>query len=636
MSARAHLDELPMFRDMLARLNCTPSDHLSRILERRLQSGHVQTSIEGADTLLRSRTPHPPVQLAHAKVVQMPNGEVDAEDAPADLPDVFTPQQSQVRSKPATVFATTPQDPATVEFATSSITRLGRAIDRQNLHVAIRLQDRIHDFARLHTSEQDALPLEVFEHLMRALLSLRDAKAAMETWHLMQQLGYKPTIKTYTAMMRGAQNARDVLGVDVMWSKIRKDGLRPDAHAWTIRLHALIKLRNSGKGLQALKSMADEWFAAARAKEASERQPGRDRIWSTPSAAQLLSKYPGPVNGVPRPTLEVINAVIAALATSKPEDIPKVLRFGRPFGIEPDLITYNTLLGVSMRNGNTEEALAVLQQMQKHGIRADNTTWTTLLRSLFDNGFIDDLSHEEQEQAVLTWIDTLESKEPGLSELDTVGYALIMNTLTKQYSNGRATAAVYSHMLAKGLEPTSHIYTIMMTSYFQRQPQPDFVAIENLWHQIQDKGTGFMAAVDTIFYDRMVEGYAANHHIVGTTPMEDFLRYCRQSGKKPGWKALHAAAHVYAERRDGDKLRRLVDQALLAMRDSTGGKMSRNNETEFWNFIFSTEVIQDEDFVARVSKERKEKGGSALLELVGAHLTPWEVLAQKSGLRFAR
>ena len=498
--------------------------------------------------------------------------------------------------------------PAVERYTEKQIGRLVKAMQGKDVAQIPRIVREVHIHAATR-SDGETLPVDLYEHMLLASLSLKDTKTAVEVWQNMTQLGIEPTIKTYTVMMRGSQNARDVKGMEAFFHRMRQAGLQPDAYSWSIRIFGLLKLRSVSTGMKALDEMGQEWFAAAKAKAILEGTAADKKQLASNKhlAAELMRRYPGSIDGVPRPTLEIMNAAMSALATARPEEVPKVFSWGRSFGIEPDLSTFNTLISISMKN-RPEDALVVLRQMQERGIEADTTTWTVLLTSLFEGGFLDNLSHAAQQTKIITFIDALSDKSNNLPGINSMGYALIIDRLLKHYQNDSAAAAVYSHMLSHNHKPTPHIYTILMTSYFARQPQPDFSAIENLWRQIQDN---HQQQIDTIFYDRMIEGYAQNHHLVGIRPMETFLNRCRDSGKKPGWKALENVARVYAERQMWQKMRTLVDEARIAMRDQTG-RLSKHGEREFWDYVHSTGLLREEGYVTRQDFKKDRPVGSPL------------------------
>lgn len=501
--------------------------------------------------------------------------------------------------------------PAVESYAREKIYRLLKAMEGQGVAQVAKIVREVQEYAST-LSHGEVLPIDLYEHMLLASLSVRDTKTAVEVWQKMAQLGLEPTVKTYTVMMRGSQNARDVKGMEAFFQRMRQAGLRPDAYSWSIRIFGLLKLRNVSTGMRALSEMGQEWFAAAKAKAVSEGLPA-DTNWMASNknmVSELMKRYPGPVDGVPRPNLEVMNAAMAALATTRPDEVPKVFSWGRSFGIEPNLATFNTLLSISMKQHRPTDALEVLQQMQERGLEADSTTWTVIVTSLFEGGFLEGLSPSAQQTKILNFIDALSDKSEKLPGINSMGYALIIDRLIKHYQNHTAAAAVYSHMLSRGLKPTTHIYTILMGSYFDREHlQPDFAAIEALWQQIAH--SELLTGIDGIFYDRMIEWYARYHHLVGVQPMEKFLTLSRASSKKPGWKALESVARVYAARHMWDKMRNLVDAATIDMRDQQG-RISKTGERQFWDFVHSTGLLRQEGYLSRDDFNRDRPVGSPL------------------------
>ncbi|CAK3801945.1 Hypothetical predicted protein [Lecanosticta acicola] len=499
-------------------------------------------------------------------------------------------------------------------FTLLNKTRLARAVERKNMYSADKIRREILLFAASQDNNKTALPLEIYEHLMYSFLALRNAKGAMEIWQYILQVGYKPTVKTYTSMMRGAVFVKDQSGMEALWLRMRADGIQPDEHAWSVRVYGILKVRKRvDEGIETLMQMGREWFAAAKAQYA--RETGKEKKQQAASnkdlAAELLARYPGSVNGVPRPNLVVMNSAISALARTDDRPISKVLTWGLSFGLEPDVVTYNALLNVSMRHYRAEEATKLVRRMQERGVAPTSETWTVLLTSLFQGGFLEDLDHMQQQERILAFIDSLKVDNASAAPIDDKGYAMIINNLLKHYGNHTAATAILNHMTRAGREPTSHIYTILMTSYFQRQPHPDFAAIEALWSQIAAGNKGWGNKVDSIFYDRMIEGYALHHRIVGMRPALEFLKTARYAGQKPGWKALEAISRALAERGQWDRLRALVDDVRTSLREARGGTQSFM-QNHFWDFIIETGILREEGITRPEDLERMP-GPSPLL-----------------------
>ncbi|KAK5708558.1 Protein BZZ1 [Elasticomyces elasticus] len=515
------------------------------------------------------------------------------------------------------------RDAAVDRFTNLRITRLGQAQQKQDLNQAENLKREILEFA-----SHSILPDKLYDHLLLTLLTLRSPTSAIEVWtHFLGQLakrGRQPEVKSYTVMMKGTQILRDVPGQEAFWSRMRAAGLAPDVNAWTTRIFGLIKGGRAEDGLKALGEMGGEWVEAVQVKHAREasgpasKRKAGTKIKAEPerlSTSQAAALYVNDVDGVPRPTAVTMNAAISALAMRADRHIPKVLAWGRAFGLEPDGTTYNTLLNVSFRHGDIEEAMAILRRMRDKGIETSSDTWIVLLTQVFEGRSMDGLSAQEQRERVMGLIEA--GAEGGGSGIDAKGYALAIDRLLKGYGNVEAAQAVLGHMIeVAGLQPTPHLYTIFMTYYFSREGGPDLAAVAALWEQIQREHGGRGAKLDGVFYDRMLEGYATYHHVMNSTQeVQALLARMRDEGRRPSWVALERVARALADRGEWGVLLGIVDEARAWVREEDGGRrveMLTGDRTygqeSFWQFVVDTGLLREEGIssVAQLRRARTE------------------------------
>lgn len=474
----------------------------------------------------------------------------------------------------------------TYRFVGTCIKRLGRAVEQEDLTAAQRVQVDVQN-SKIQNPELQ-LPMELYESLLYSFLSLRNPQLTVSIWNEMIRSGHQPRSKTYTIMMRGSQNARDHNALEGFWKKMRESGLKPDGYAWTTRIFGLLRSRTHvDVGLKAMGEMGQEWVAAARAafaKETPSKGKKKEKEAASIQPSELLARFEGDVDDVPRPDVVVMNSAISALAAREDSLIPKVLSWGRSFGIEPDLTTYNALINISMRRGMPGEALNILRRMNEKGVEANSSTWTVLLTAMFEGGLMDDLGPEEVEERILSFVRSIDDMDG--NGLDEKGYALIIDRLLKTYNNPSGAQRVLERMAATGMKPNTHLYTILMSSYFQQSP-PNFAAVENLWNRIQSENAGYGAVLDSTFYDRMIEGYAQHHRSVGTKPMLSFLERMEAQGKRPSWRALEVAARALVEAGEWARLERIVEKARRE-EASLPGEEKPFGRRDFWNFVKST------------------------------------------------
>ncbi|KAK3699793.1 hypothetical protein LTR37_016302 [Vermiconidia calcicola] len=531
--------------------------------------------------------------VAEQASVHKPHDQAQAENA--DSHGVTADPMGAVQNQVSTPRSELQEPAAPSEGATGNerfvylaIKRLGRAIESQDINAAEGVRKDLLNFNSRNANVQ--LPLALYEHLLLAFLSLRSIETSIDIWNRMIQAGHNPTRKTYTIVVRYSQHLKNVNAMEYFWNRMRQAGVQPDAHAWSARIFGLSRRGKSDYVLKALAEMGREWVSAAKTAYAEQVPASRKKGAPPVQLTDLLARYEADINGVTRPNLPVMNAAVTGLAKGDDTLIPKVIAWGRTFGIEPDVITYNVLMNMAMRRGKLEEALMLLRRMQERNIEPNGDTWVVLLSALFEGGFIDELEPQDQEARIMEFVRSLESETT--AGIDSKGYALIIDRLLKRYDNPSAAQAVLTHMNSRGIEPTQYHYTILMTSYFQQTP-PNFAAIESLWAHIQGSKSGYGAALGSVFYDRMIEGYAANHDSTGTAPMLSFLSRMESEGKKPSWRALECVARALAEAREWERLAQIVDALRRRMREAGVGGTTFG-QRGFWEFVISTGLLRHE------------------------------------------
>jgi len=543
--------------------------------------------VRGATRSRRDAEPFQQPSSSSSTVVQLDN--VDS-GGPADGAE-RSPQIGHAFSRPQVDAV----DPVR-NFVGICIKRLGRATEQENLKAA---EAVLADIRAFNSRDPDSkLPVELYESLFTTFLALRDASPIVSIWKDMIDAGHQPTVKTYTVLMRGSNKARDVNALDGFWKRMRADGFKPDHHAWSARIFGLLTSRlKLDIGLGALKEMGQEWLTAARAAQVQSVSSKTSHKSSKPAAepaasvtSELLAKYEGDVDGKPRPNVHIMNSAISALAMRNDKLIPQILAWGRSFGIEPDLRTYNTLINISMRHGGAAEALGILRRMREKNISADSTTWTILLSAMFEGNTLDNLSPEEVADRILGFLQSIDSLEG--SAVDEKSYALIIDRLLKRYESPADAQRVLDHMSKKGMKPNVQIYTILLSFYFDQSP-PDFAAIENLWTRMQSENAGYGVTLDSTFFSRVIEQCAQHHAVVGTKMILKFMARMDALGRVPAWKTLEAVARAFVASGEIGQFERIVERAK---QDREAPEDARNfGARQFWRFIDSTGIRSSRD-----------------------------------------
>jgi pentatricopeptide repeat protein len=532
------------------------------------------------------------VDVAAMKATSVEHRSRSHEDAQAPALSAFN---SIAEASEKDVEFSVPLTPEMAHFARSCIKRLAKAREQEKFSFAEQIKNEVLERANAcANAELQPPPLELFEHLILTFLLLRRPEKAMEMWQRMIETGHQPTVRTYTVILRGARTSRDLTGMAAFWQRMRNAGIQPDIPAWTAWIYGLIKLRKPDDGIRVMTEMGKEWLDAARKQAALDRRAAGKSSKSSkseppPSVASLLATYPGAVRGVPRPDVTILNAALTALADTQDDKIPHVVKWARAFGIELDVITYNVLINIAMRHGQTENATALVARMKERNIAPDGNTWVVILTAMFQGGFLAGVEKDAQVDKIIAFVDSTKAAD-GSNTIDEKGFALIVNRLLKHHDNPEAVSQMLSYMLKNKIPLNVHIATMLLTHWFEQDP-PNFAAIDNFWERIKDGDLreGSAIFVDTVFYDRLIEGYARFHREIGIRPCLDILYRAEREGRYPGWRALELVARALAERDEWDKLRDVVYNVRKRLDRAFGGTQ-RMGQREFWQFIIATGI----------------------------------------------
>jgi pentatricopeptide repeat protein len=256
--------------------------------------------------------------------------------------------------------------------------------------------------------------------------------------------------------------------------------------------------------------------------------------------------------------------------------VQKILKWGVQFGIQPDTRTYNILVKLYLDAGDTATASKVLQQMEAKGIQADIATHTMLVDAAFGNGSLDDLSEPERADRL---IQVFEALEAGGVRLNDFIYATAIDRLLKQYGSHSAAHTLVDHMRSRNLSPSAHIYTSLITHYFQESP-PAIPAVDALLQHIFDSPH---TDSDKTFFDRALEGYAT-HAEIGK--MMSVLTRMSKLGHHPSFRALTTVIRALVEAGDADRARFIVRDVRRGEGIATGGVTGAfNDESHFLRIV---------------------------------------------------
>ncbi|PHH49568.1 Pentatricopeptide repeat-containing protein, mitochondrial [Ceratocystis fimbriata CBS 114723] len=287
--------------------------------------------------------------------------------------------------------------------------------------------------------------------------------------------GFDIDSKTYTAMINGWKKSREPQKIEALWRMLKANDVPVDDIFWAARISALGHLGLNREAVNVLFEM-----------DATHK--AKPEIHAAPS-------------------IGAVNSALASLfRRHDAEGARRILAWAGERKIEPDVITYNTLLEGLFRCDLAAETPKIIEAMRDRKIEPDIATYTILLEHALSNA-ASGTSAEEQIQAVLNSFSVFADSEIAMQ---TATYAKMLHVV---FTVGGATSAkaarvILQHMEAHKVQPSTHIFTILVDKFFS---QGDGAAVDGLikeW-KLTTRGPGTM--LDSVFWETVISGFIALH-----------------------------------------------------------------------------------------------------------------------------
>lgn len=398
-------------------------------------------------------------------------------------------------------------------------------------------------------------------------MTLRDPDKAIDVWNHMIQIGLQPDVKTWTVMLEGARNARDVQGMEDIWRRMQAVGVKLDEFCWATRIHGLIDNRELDLAIQALDDMGRIWLACAQ-----KQYPKKTR-----DELQEL----GSIEGAVKPDIRIVNGAVDKLLTKRRDQAAnRILAWAGGLGIKPNIDTYNVLLKSQASQGNSEGISNVLGIMEKAGVKADIVTFTTMLNMLTQ--YQEDRTPEENVEAINSVLTGMEAA--GVKPNTWTYGKMISQLLQNPQSQIKIVNLLLDRMAQMEMRPSAHIFTNVLMWHFQQNP-PDLDAIRS----IMDYATSILGPNEKMFWDRVVYGYAS---IGETGAAVRILGQLEQEKGKVSWGAILELLIRLCENREWETARALVRNAGMVdgMAFDREGSQA---EVDFWTLAREKNLLAE-------------------------------------------
>lgn len=423
----------------------------------------------------------------------------------------------------------------------------------------------------------------VDRHKQSMTQALRDDPAHMNFWFfvfcamgrsdmlesaqaLMTRVGMRPNIKTYTAMMHGWKMVKDYDKIEGLWSRIISSDMQLDTHIWTERVSALMELGRDQEGVQAIAEMMAAWKA--------RMNPKQPTVFRKQRAIA--------------PSIEVINAAFKFLVQRDKQAAFKLLDWAGKEGIKPDVLTYNILLGESVRTDLSGlEVPRLLKEMKQADIEPDTATFTIILEQVVGGAATGNA--DEQVLAIDSIFSSI--KAAGLqSNLEV--YGKVLHAIASNPNGAdRAINAVIRNMKESGYATISpHMALTLVERHLDHSQAVTSASVTALLRQ---HGFTSIATGDQRLWERVMSAHAVLNDVEAAFGLYKDLY---EAGRPPDrlFCLRDLLAGLIKENRMADA-RLLVDRTLLTMVRRIPELNRRRWKHHFWHLAETHDLLGEKE-----------------------------------------
>uniref|UniRef100_A0A0A9FB51 PROP1-like PPR domain-containing protein n=1 Tax=Arundo donax TaxID=35708 RepID=A0A0A9FB51_ARUDO len=405
---------------------------------------------------------------------------------------------------------------------------------------------------------------------MRALIDAKPYQAHSVFKNLVDE-GHKPSLVTYTTLLTALKNQRMLESIPSLLAQVELAGLRPDSIFFNALINAFVEAKRMGEAINTFWKMKHSGCHPT-TSTFNTLIKGYG-IVGKPEESQRVFDMMG-VEGSVRPNLTTYNILVKAWCDQRNlEEAWSMVVKMRACGVEPDIITYNTVASAYANNNETWRAEELIMEIQTR-VRTNERTWGIIIGGYCREGRL-----EEAFRCVR------QMKEAGV-----LPNVVIFNTLLKVFLDANDMATVdniiglmeqfgikpdivtYSHqlnafsslghmakcmkvfdkMIEAGIEPDPQVYSILAKGYVRAQ-QPE--KAEELLMQMSQIGV----RPNVITFTTVISGWCSVANMENA--MRVYGKMC-ESGVYPNLRTFETLIWGYSELKQPWKTEEVLQMML--------------------------------------------------------------------------
>nr|KAJ3417982.1 hypothetical protein HK105_000517 [Polyrhizophydium stewartii] len=236
--------------------------------------------------------------------------------------------------------------------------------------------------------------LWTYSHLLRALGRARDPVTAAVVWDRMRFMGIEPDLKLYTMYIKLHADCGDISNMVAYFVEARSRGIKPDCWMFNALLHGYGVVRN----VRAMHSVYENMVTTMRIVPDETTftllMDAHATAGDTQGAHRWFEIMCGdmsvPIPPVPDPAEQLgLTASHAGDNNSVPAVFARRTERGAVLpitAIKPGVIPFTVLLSANARAGNTEAVLRIVRDMQDRGVALNLHAYTAVLHAFATAG----------------------------------------------------------------------------------------------------------------------------------------------------------------------------------------------------------------------------------------------------------